>query len=361
MRKQPHGTCKAAPGACTIYALRRAVLDYLLPSRESAVKHRLLFSLVMFVGTSLFGCGGGSTPSKGPGPVQPAEETTTPSTEDDGSAEERPDQSPAEAASTSSTTEDRIITPMQLIAALEKQNPGFHAVERENMNMQPISADLLEMAINDPAVKDISPLRKQRIAKLDLRFCDITDLSPLEGMPISELYVEENKRLSDLSPLRGMPLHKLYLTNTAVENLGPLRGAPLMELNAVGARIKDLEPISECPLQMLWLTDCPVTDISPLKKTPLVSLTLENTPVEDISPLAGHSLQRLHIAGTKVKDLTPVGQMQLTRLIFTPSRIEKGIDVVRKSKSIGEIGTSFDGRLAPVGFWKLYDEGKLPE
>ncbi|MCH5375765.1 MAG: hypothetical protein JJ992_17475, partial [Planctomycetes bacterium] len=74
-----------------------------------------------------------------------------------------------------------------------------------------------------------------------------------------------------------------------------------------------------------------------------------------------HSLQRLHIAGTKVTDLSPVARMQLTRLIFTPSRIEKGIDAVRNCESIGEIGTTFDNRMAPADFWKLYDKGKLPE
>jgi hypothetical protein len=105
-------------------------------------------------------------------------------------------------AGPASTGDDRVVTPEQLVDALRRKNPGF---DEANIAMRPISADLLEMAINDPAVKDISPLKKQRIAKLDLRFCDLTDLRPLEGMPISELYLEENKRLSDLTPLRGMP------------------------------------------------------------------------------------------------------------------------------------------------------------
>jgi len=309
--------------------------------------------VVTLMGTLLTGCGPEAPPPNAARP--PSEQVDNSSSPADGNDKVEPSQSDSESVAAS---DDRIVTPEQLVDALRRKNPGF---DEANIGMRPISADLLEMAINDPAVKDISPLRKQRIAKLDLRFCDVTDLSPLEGMPISELYLEENKRLSDLGPLRGMPLHKLYLSNTAVENLSPLRGAPLMELNAVGARIRDLSPLVESPLQMLWLTDCPVTDLAPLKKVPLVSLTLENTPVEDISPLAGTSLQRLHIGGTKVKDLTPVGQMGLSRLIFTPERIEKGIDVVRKSESIGEIGNDFEHRLTPDEFWILYDEGKLKQ
>jgi hypothetical protein len=248
-----------------------------------------------------------------------------------------------------------IRTPEQLTAALKKKNPQFGG----QVHMRPISPELLAVGIQDGNLRDISPLARQRIGVLDLSRCDITDLSPLEGLPIMELYLEENERLSDLAALRGMPLQKLYLSNTRVENLGPLRGAPLQELNAVGTQIRDLTPLESCPITMMWLTDCPVKDISPLKRVPLVSLTLENTEVADISPLAGHPIQRLHIGRAEVTDLTPVGQMQLHRLIFTPSKIKRGIDVVRNSPTLQELGTNFDNRMPPPTFWALYDEGKL--
>ena len=153
--------------------------------------------------------------------------------------------------------------------------------------MEPISADLLALVINDPKLKDISPLARQRIGRLDLSKCDIADLSPLQGLPLDELSLEDNARLADITALRGMPLQKLYLSRTRVENLGPLRGAPLEDLNLLGARVKDLSPLAECPIKMLWLTGCPVEDISPLRRVPLVSLTLQDTRVSDLSPLAG--------------------------------------------------------------------------
>jgi internalin A len=315
------------------------------------VKHRLTWLVVTLTCTLQAGCGADPVP-QGPAPVSDIRLEGSPA------ADVAQDQAAPQPDSARPAAGDdrRISTPDQLIEALVRKNPGL---DRANMGMRPMSADLLEMAINDPSLRDISPLRRQRIAILDLRFCDVSDLSPLEGMPISQLYLEENRRLSDLSPLRGMPLHKLYLENTAVENLAPVRGAPLMELNAVGTRVKDLSPLVESRLQMLWLSGCPVTDLSPLKKVPLVSLTVENTPVADISPLAGTALQRLHIGGTKVTDLTPVGQMQLNRLIFTPNRIERGLDVVRNSKSIREMGVEFDQRMPPDEFWRLFDEGQL--
>ncbi len=302
------------------------------------------------VGVFLTGCGVESEPPSGPLVPEDPSVGSAVAPADPGS------DASAERLGDPDFSRDRAITSIdQLIDALRQSNPGF---DGENIDIQPISADLLQLAINDPAVKDISPLRRQRIAILDLRFCDVVDLSHLENMPISQLYLEDNRRLYDLRPLRGMPLHKLYLANTEVESLAPLRGAPLMELNAVGTRIKDLSPLVESPLQLLWLSDCPVTDLSPLNKLGLVSLTLENTPVDDIGPLAGSRLQRLHIGGTKVTDLTPVGQMQLHRLIFTPSRIERGLDAVRNSKTIREIGTDFDQRMPPEQFWRLFDAGE---
>ncbi|HPM80414.1 MAG TPA: hypothetical protein PLF81_06920 [Candidatus Anammoximicrobium sp.] len=252
-----------------------------------------------------------------------------------------------------------IATPEQLTAAMKEKNPGFGG----ELQMQPISADLLALAINDPNVKDISPLARQRIGVLDLSKCDIADVDPLNGLPLVELYLEDNQRLADISALRGMPLRKLYLSRTRVENLGPLRGATLEELNLLGTRVKDLAPLAECPISMLWLTGCPVADISPLRRVPLVSLTLQDTRVSDLSPLEGHPLQRLHIGGAEVTDLTPIGSLQLTRLIFTPGKIKTGLDAVRKMASLQELGTRFDDaaddKMPPAAFWELYDKGEV--
>ncbi len=254
---------------------------------------------------------------------------------------------------------EAIATPERLAAALKERNPEFSG----ELQMEPLSADLLVLAINDPHLKDIRPLARQRIGRLDLSKCDIADLSPLQGLPLDWLALEDNERLADITALRGMPLQKLYLSRTRVENLGPLRGAPLDELNLVGARVKDLSPLAECPIKMLWLTGCPVQDISPLRRVPLVSLTLQDTRVSDLSPLKGHSLQRLHIGGTEVTDLTPLESLRLTRLIFTPGKIKTGLDAVRKMTTLQELGTRFedgaDDKMPPATFWELYDKGEL--
>jgi hypothetical protein len=323
------------------------------------------FAVVLVLALLAAGC---QRPSAGPneptsdGPVAARNATTQPGDAEldaDGGAVGGGTSAGGEQDTTANRPAAVIATPEQLAAALKEKNPGFGG----DVQMEPISPELLALVINDPGLKDIGPLARQRIGRLDLSKCDVTDLSPLQGLPLDWLFLEDNPRLADISALRGMPLQKLYLSRTRVENLGPLRGAPLEELNLLGARVKDLSPLAECPLKMLWLTGCPVADIGPLRRVPLVSLTLQDTRVADLSPLANHPLQRLHIGGTEVTDLTPLGSLGLTRLIFTPSKIKKGLDVVRKMPSLQELGTRFDDtaddKMPPAAFWTAYDKGEL--
>lgn len=54
----------------------------------------------------------------------------------------------------------------------------------------------------------------------------VSDLSPLKGMPVTQLRVLQIE-VSDLTPLRGMPLIDLHIRNTKITDLSPLEGMPL--------------------------------------------------------------------------------------------------------------------------------------
>jgi Leucine-rich repeat (LRR) protein len=253
----------------------------------------------------------------------------------------------------------KIADEKQLKAALRAKNPRFEGdvgVEGDGRNIRIVE-------IHDPALEDISPLAGLPLLRLDLSQSHVTDISPLHGMPLRELYLEDTG-VWEISVLRGMPLMKLYLSNTKVEDLGPLRDArQLRELNLLGTPVSDLRPLSRTPIEMLWLNKCPISDISPLQTVPLKSLTLADTKVADLTPLKGHSLERLHIANTPVTDLSVLQWLHLTRLIFTPGRIQKGIEYARNMETLAEIDTEFDSQprrpLSPAEFWRLYDAGKF--
>jgi hypothetical protein len=79
-----------------------------------------------------------------------------------------------------------------------------------------------------------------------LRLSDtrITDLQPLRGLPIEQLYLANCRGLKDLSPLLRLPLQTLDVSGTAISDLTPLAASPLRELNLEGCvNLTDLRPL----------------------------------------------------------------------------------------------------------------------
>lgn len=201
-------------------------------------------------------------------------------------------------------------------------------------------------------VDDLSPLVGLPLRFLDLTGTAVRDLSPLAGMPLEELYLEQTQ-VRDLQPLAGTPLRILRLEQTPVADISPLAGLPLEELNLYGTQVTDISSVQHMPLNTLWLTDTQVRDLRPLRGLRLESLDVHGTPVSDLSPLRGMlSLKRLEIAESQVTDLSPLAGLRLERLIFTPERIEKGIEIVRAMPTLQAIGTSFDTVKAADRFWQ---------
>jgi len=252
----------------------------------------------------------------------------------------------------------------ELKARLRERNPLFQA----EVGVELADGKIVSVEIHDENLRDISPLAGLPLEILDLAGCPVEDLYPLKGMPLRVLYLERT-RVQDLTPLKGMPLVELRLNETPVEDLRPLAGAPLRRLYLARTKVRDLSPLAgSIYLDSLWLNDCPVEDIRPLATCPnLVSLTLAGTQVQDLSPLKGLRLERLHIARTPVEDLRPLAWLRLTRLVFTPSRIKEGLDVVRRMPTLREIGTAFgeedrglESDLRPPHlFWQEFDAGRF--
>lgn len=211
-------------------------------------------------------------------------------------------------------------------------------------------------------VDDLSPLADVGLKSLDIRGTPVTDLSPLAGTRIDELFAEKTG-VTDIGPLQGLPLDRLYLADTGVADLSPLRGMRLDELNLVGTPVADLSPLAGQRIGTLWLRRTKVADIGPLSGVPLVSLDIAETAVSDLSPITETAtLRRLQIADTNVSDLTPLAGLSLERLVFTPSNITKGLNVVRGMTSLRQLDTRFDlegeGRtLTPAEFWTRFDAG----
>ena len=85
--------------------------------------------------------------------------------------------------------------------------------------------NLLHFAVDGCTdLTDISPLRDAPLITASLNGTAITDLSPLAGKQLRELYLEECPELTDLSPLKAAPLHGMLCINwSRIRDLSPLR------------------------------------------------------------------------------------------------------------------------------------------
>jgi serine/threonine protein kinase/Leucine-rich repeat (LRR) protein len=269
-------------------------------------------------------------------------------------------------------------------------NPGFDGklTDRWYANTPEIgNGSVTTITFFTDAVKDIAPVRA--LGALDFLGCQgssaergkLRDLSPLKGMRITRFDCGNNLRLSDLSPLtdsrlahlgcaetgvtdlsvlRGMALEELVIGSTDVSDLAPLQGMPLKTLGIWGSMVSDLSPLTGMKLRTLGLSGAQhVTSLAPLQGMPLVELVFNHAPVSDLSPVKGMPLETLILTASDVTDLSPLEGMSLNHFSFTPQRITKGIDVVRRMKSLKTIGTGGGGELSPDEFWKKYDAGEF--
>ena len=176
-------------------------------------------------------------------------------------------------------------------------------------------------------------------------------------------------KVTDISPVRALGrLRSLCCAGTPFSDKGKfsdlslLKGLPLTELCCESTKVSDLSPLKAMRLTGLRCYCTPVSDLSPVKGMPLTYLICGNTPVSDLSPLKGMPLTCLHCDSTRVSDLSPLEGMNLTVIAFSPKNITKGMDVIRRMKSLKTIANnSWAGKdqFWPAEFWKKYDAGEI--
>ncbi|MEZ6062408.1 MAG: hypothetical protein R3C19_18855 [Planctomycetaceae bacterium] len=226
-----------------------------------------------------------------------------------------------------------------------------------------VGNDFVEADLFQSGTKTIEPLAGLPLRALDLGACKaISDLTPLKGMPLKRLILEDTS-VEDISPLAGMELELLFLQNTKVKDLSVLKGMPLKQLNLMNVPVSDLSVVEGMPLETLWIPGTQVTDASPLKNMRLVSLDLEDVQLSDFSIVAAMtSLKRLNISGTPLQDVSILKDLSLERISITPGKVTSGIDVLRNMPTLSQVWVS-NGlesetqQFAAADFWKRYDEG----
>jgi len=262
---------------------------------------------------------------------------TPPQTPD--SSRETTEMAPAEPLPESVTSEVSV-------SELRQKLNANHNAAFEKRNGQ-----ILMARLSNSGVTDLAPLQGLPLIQLELDNLAISDLSALKGMPLKNLYLT-NTKVTDLTPLAGMNLDILWLEGTPISDLSSAKDITVTQFNLNNTKVDSIAPLAGKTFDTLWLPHSEVKDLSPLKDIKLVSLDIEDTPVTDLTALAGHDeLLRLNIAGVRVSDLSPLKDLQIERLVFTPELCRESWDILKAMKSIQQIGTSLEKLQPPAQFW----------
>ncbi len=211
----------------------------------------------------------------------------------------------------------------RVVDKLKEFNPAYDGKVQERTIE---GGRVVQVALSEGPLKDPSPLRALPALKhLHCAYNEVSDLSPLAGLPLTNLNVCRT-RISDLSPLAGVPMAHLTINNTAVSDLSPLKGVPLAYLDCNGTKVSDL---------------------SPLKGIVLTTLLCSDTQVSDLSPLAGMPLTHLHCVGARVSDLAPLSATPIAEIHCDESLARKSAPVLKEIVTLKTI----NGQPA-AEFWK---------
>jgi len=261
----------------------------------------------------------------------------------------------------------RRIATVQGIARLDLRHLGLRDISPlRGLHLQSIDlqdnpvADLSSLAgmpledviLSTTQVADLSPLRGAPIKRLSLKDTPVTDLTPLHGMPIASLDLF-SVHVTDLSPLAGMPLATLDISDSPIVDLSALQGLPLVQLSAGGSQITSLRGLAGMPLEVLDISSCQVSSLEELRGMPLKRVSFFGNPVLDISPLRGLPLQWLDLAATRVTQLDALAGMPLEHLNLTGAPVQDLSPLARLPLITLEITDTRVTSLAPLSVSKL--------
>jgi len=162
------------------------------------------------------------------------------------------------------------------VAKMRERNPeytGRGSPSWDNRMLVGVEFDA-EHVSDIAAIRGLPHLRELRCSGTEARPGRLSDLSPLQGLPLRVLNCGHNP-IRDLTPLRGLPLTRLLLNHTQVTDLTPLQGMKLENLDLTGAPVSDLAALRGMPLQQLAIRRTNVTDLTPLAGMPLEEITVD--------------------------------------------------------------------------------------
>jgi hypothetical protein len=258
---------------------------------------------------------------------------------------------------------------------LKRRNPGFDGKIEHKID----GGVVTEFRIVTDKVTDIAPIRVfDALRVLECRGTDtnlqangqLADLTPLEGMNLSELTHLDLTRTkvtdAGLAVFKGCKnLTHIDLFLTQVSDAGLVHFKDCKALTTIylsETKVNDagLANFKHCKnLTVLWVQYTQVGDAGLVhfqNCKALRVLTLAGTKVSDagLDHFKDMPSRVLRIHNTGITDLTALQGLPLEDIRLTPKNITKGLDILRTVKSLKTIGIGADQAWPAAEFWERY-------
>ncbi|WP_407345517.1 leucine-rich repeat domain-containing protein [Pengzhenrongella phosphoraccumulans] len=213
--------------------------------------------------------------------------------------------------------------------------PGMARIRSLNGVAKLTHLATLDLSSNE--VSDLTPLTGMpKLGSLKLTHNLVTDLTPLAGLPVlTDLGLTDNA-VSDVGPLAQVPtLRYLGLARNQIGDLGPLAGLTgLVELDVSENQVADVEALAALTqLDRLTLSGNTIVDPSVLGALPyLTMLDIARNRIADAGTFVGFgSLTELWVGGNVFTDVSPLAQLPALMGVDvedTDSATRTGVDVL---------------------------------
>jgi serine/threonine protein kinase len=119
-------------------------------------------------------------------------------------------------------------------------------------------------------ITDFTPLKSLKLTTLTLNKTKFNDLLLVKDMPLTSLHVNSCDEIRDFAPLRSMKLAVVDLGCKSFSDLSLLKHMELSWLMIAGSSVADLTPLKGMPITQLVMQDCQnLHDLTPLAGMPL--------------------------------------------------------------------------------------------
>ncbi len=157
-------------------------------------------------------------------------------------------------------------------------------------DLTPLAGQPLKIiSLKRTPVTDLSPLANFPLEELAIKEMAVADLSFLRRPPLCnslEKLFLDNLTPTDFSPVAACKkLRVLSQYKSAVTDLEPLRGLPLRELYLASTPVKDFSVLAGMPLERLFIDLTPATDLTPLLTLTSLKEVILPEQAEDIAVL----------------------------------------------------------------------------